>query len=944
MAKRPSSSTVPLATFPRLGVRLRHSPANARIVHSGQACVVKENVNERVYTIREGSTLVLVCLVTGHPRPKVRWTKTAGSASDKFQETAVFNETLRIASIGRLQGGRYYCKADNGVSGPVIKSIRVDVQYLDEPVLTVHQSVSDVRGENYYRERTVFLRCTVNSNPPARFTWKRGTEVVTQNQDEGVDIYEPLYTQGETKVLKLKDLRPQDYANFTCLVSVRNVCGIPDKATSFMLKNSTAPPVLSLSVSEVLVVDPGEDVQVDCSVLSGDPVPSVQWAFSLGPLPPNSQVQEGSLSLSRVQTQNSGSYNCSATNGVGNRVKKAVTILVRALRNGRFWITPDPFHDAERIQLEREVRISCQVEAVPPEELRYTWYKNGRLLVGTGNRIMISRNEQEPGITNLEIIDMRFTDCATYTCVASLRGGSVPDISIDVNISTSIVPPSLVVPRGGGLVEVREGSAAELQCLVTGKPKPVVLWSRADKAVPMPTGAMEVESYDGILRLENVTRDASGSFRCRTGRYNGLNVKPREAVVQLSVQFPPEVDVGYQEVRQAQGRPVLLSCLLVAGNPLRVASATWSFNGKQLQAARAEPKLTSEWNLEQVTIDSYGLYHCSISNGMGTATCRFNLTGRAYAPEFYFDTPSPVLFQSADRYQYKLQWTQKEPDAVDAVLKYKLDIRELERPTYWREPQYVPVNRTIETGKLLIYTVSDLRIPLTYKLSLTPFTSYGPGDMSTRIIQYTNPSPPVPPGNRNCGFEDVNICGFTQDAKDNFDWSRQSNKTQNPKQTPNTGPRIDKSGKQSGYFMYVETSSPRSAGDKARLISPLYNVTAKRRFGGQSVSVLHCVRFYYHMYGKHIGTLNVWVRALQSNTVEVQVWTLSGNQGNQWKQANVTINPVGPFQIIFEAVRGRGYLGDIGLDDVSISQSACTKWAQKDDTQTKPFILGPKSI
>lgn len=43
-------------------------------MHAGQACVVKEdNISERVYTIRESDTLVLQCLVTGHPRPQVSW-------------------------------------------------------------------------------------------------------------------------------------------------------------------------------------------------------------------------------------------------------------------------------------------------------------------------------------------------------------------------------------------------------------------------------------------------------------------------------------------------------------------------------------------------------------------------------------------------------------------------------------------------------------------------------------------------------------------------------------------------------------------------------------------------------------------------------------------------------------------------------------------------------
>ncbi|CAL8381613.1 unnamed protein product [Arctogadus glacialis] len=109
---------------------------------------------------------------------------------------------------------------------------------LDTPVLTVHQTISDVRG-SYYQEKTVFLRCTVNSNPPARFIWKRGNAPIEQSKDNGVDIYEPLYTQGETKVLKLKNLRLKDFANYTCQVSVRNVCSIEDKSVTFRLTNGT---------------------------------------------------------------------------------------------------------------------------------------------------------------------------------------------------------------------------------------------------------------------------------------------------------------------------------------------------------------------------------------------------------------------------------------------------------------------------------------------------------------------------------------------------------------------------------------------------------------------------------------------------------------------------------------------------------------------------------
>ncbi|CAF92760.1 unnamed protein product, partial [Tetraodon nigroviridis] len=48
------------------------APANAQIVHSGAACNVNDdNIRERIYTIKEGDTLVLQCIVKGHPRPQV---------------------------------------------------------------------------------------------------------------------------------------------------------------------------------------------------------------------------------------------------------------------------------------------------------------------------------------------------------------------------------------------------------------------------------------------------------------------------------------------------------------------------------------------------------------------------------------------------------------------------------------------------------------------------------------------------------------------------------------------------------------------------------------------------------------------------------------------------------------------------------------------------------
>ncbi|XP_052428762.1 MAM domain-containing glycosylphosphatidylinositol anchor protein 1-like [Carassius gibelio] len=909
-----------------------YAPANAQIVHSGQTCVVKEdNISERIYTIREGDTLVLQCLVKGHPRPQVRWTKTAGSASDKFQETSIFNETLRIPNIQRVQGGRYYCKAENGVGVAAIKSIRVDVQYLDKPVLTVHQTVGDVRG-NYYQEKTVFLRCTVNSNPPARFIWKRGNKAIEQSKDNGVDIYEPLYTQGETKVLKLKNLRPQDFANYTCQVSVRNVCDIADSSVTFRLTNTTTPPALKLSVNETYVVDPGQDVTLSCEVTAGFPTPTVSWSRYPGSLPQRSMIRGGSLTLRSVTPADAGIYNCTAVNNVGNPARRTVNLIVRTMKNLTFQITPDSNKDSESIQMGRDLKLSCHVDAQPQDKVNYTWYKNGALIFPTDSLIVLrSDPDMPPGTSSLEIVDMKFRDQATYSCVANFPGSSVPELRVDVNITqSSVVPPVLSVPVGGGVVNVSEGGTAELVCLVDGKPRPPVLWSRANKDLPMPSGDWVVETRDGRLRLTNVTRDMMGAYRCQTAPYNGLNIKRRQAQVQLNVEYPPVVDPVLLDVRSQTFSTVNLRCLILKSNPNRIASARWYRNGLLIRTPTVDPQSVPQLRFKLDTTNN-GTYECRVSNGVGTSTCTFIVSAQPFNAEFYYDTPNPIRTLK-NNYSYILQWTQNEPGAVDKIIGYWINVQQNRQTVLSKQ---ITTKEPVK-GVLMSYTLTDLRIPLSYEVSLTPITSFGTGNTVTRSIQYSEPYTYPRPSDHVCGFEDIRICGFTQDRSDVFDWTRQNHLTQNPKRSVNTGPDTDRSGTKEGYYMYIETSRPRQAGDRARLLSPLYNVTAARGPTG-TTRTPYCVSFYYNMNGKHIGTLNVLMRVKSIATVDSAIWTLSGHQGPEWRKADAEIYPSGPFQVVFEGIRGNGFEGDIAIDDVSVSKGKCK---QKDSVDKTAVLSG----
>ncbi|XP_045067272.1 MAM domain-containing glycosylphosphatidylinositol anchor protein 2-like isoform X3 [Coregonus clupeaformis] len=924
-------SVLGLLTLSLEGIRCQgvYAPPTVRIVHSGHACNVEEERHtERVYTIREGETLELTCLVTGHPRPQIRWTKTAGSVSDRFQDSSVFNETLHISKIQRHQGGRYYCKAENGLGSPAIKSIRVDVYYLDDPLVTVHQSVGEAK-EQFYYERTVFLRCVANSNPPVRYSWHRGRDVLSQGSDKGVEIYEPFFTQGETKILKLKNLRPQDYANYSCIASVRNVCGISDRNIVFKLTNKTASPSIKLLVEDPIVVNPGQTVSLVCITTGGEPNPTLSWVSSSDSLPEKSVVKGGTLTLPAITSDEAGVYSCVASNNVGNPAKKSTTIVVRALKKGRFWITPDPYHNDDNIQIGREVKISCQVEATPPEELTFGWLKNGRAM-RSSERMVITQTDPDisPGTTNLDIIDLKFTDFGTYTCVAALKGGGIPEISIDVNISSTtvpplffsfLVPPNLTVPRGKSPLVVREGDTVELECLVSGKPKPIILWSRADKEVPMPDGSLQAESYDGVLRIVNVSREMTGSYRCQTSQFNGFNVKPREAVVELIVQYPPSVEPVLLEMRQGLGRPVAMNCRVLRAHPSRVLRYEWRLGNRLLHAGHFDQSDETEYTVKSLNREGWGEYTCDVINEAGAGRCTFLVTGKAYPPEFYYDTYSPLWQNRPTVYGFKLQWTQMNPNAVDRIVAYRLGIRQTGLQRWWE--QEIPVDGTITKGELITHNLTELIKPAAYEVRLTPITRFGEGDSTIRIITY---SAPVNPHLRefHCSFEEEPICMFTQDKNDDFDWTRHSAATRDTKYTPNTGPSDDRSGSKQGFYMYIETSRPRKEGEVARLVSPFFNVVPKNPYGIANPPA-YCFGFFFHMYGKHIGTLNAFLRQKGQAVAEGPAWSLSGNQGDRWKQAKVSIHPTTSFQVVLEGIRGPGIEGDIAIDDVTLEEGEC---------------------
>ncbi|XP_031570827.1 uncharacterized protein LOC116305127 isoform X2 [Actinia tenebrosa] len=159
--------------------------------------------------------------------------------------------------------------------------------------------------------------------------------------------------------------------------------------------------------------------------------------------------------------------------------------------------------------------------------------------------------------------------------------------------------------------------------------------------------------------------------------------------------------------------------------------------------------------------------------------------------------------------------------------------------------------------------------------------------------------------NAHCDFE-KGLCSLSHDPEGEFQWQIRSGSTP----TQRTGPNFDHTTlNQTGKYVYIEASD-KNPGKRALLLSDYLE-------GEEPV----CIRFWYHMKGIHIGTLNIYSKRNSSRQL---LWTRSGNKGDKWLYGQIGYNSTETFKILFEGTIGRGSRGDIALDDLTIAYDNCT--------------------
>ncbi|XP_072567473.1 brother of CDO [Paramormyrops kingsleyae] len=177
----------------RLRIR-RSPPEGVRIIYPP---------TPRSVMVPKGQRLVLECVASGIPPPRVTWAKD-GTDLPLANTTRFLLSNLLIDAVAEADSGTYACRADNGlgVFGPGSSSVRYHVQVTEPPQVRIELQRQSVSWGSAVR-----FTCLVLGNPTPSVTWLHNTRPLVASPRHRLS----------PRVLRVLQVGPQDDGVYQCM-------------------------------------------------------------------------------------------------------------------------------------------------------------------------------------------------------------------------------------------------------------------------------------------------------------------------------------------------------------------------------------------------------------------------------------------------------------------------------------------------------------------------------------------------------------------------------------------------------------------------------------------------------------------------------------------------------------------------------------------------------
>ena len=425
--------------------------------------------------------------------------------------------------------------------------------------------------------------------------------------------------------------------------------------------------------------------------VKGHPKPQINWTKEGKPLDAaqrfffNYLINEGKciFTISNVKKEDQARYTLEARNTSGSAATSAnLKVKIVPTVDDTSYVNPDVFQQFElkkrpnsnqppenaanaRIKIIEplkdfnlvegsQVVFSCTIDAYPKPEVN--WFKDGQPLMASQR--YKTYFDMHLSIATLVIKTSYLSDRGTYKCIASNVAGQdetsanllvqfVPNVDATSYINPNALkhleplqpstdqpeddkykkPYFVKVPKNA---EVRDGTVVKLECVVFGRPTPVLTWYFNGKELKEDAAHKALVNEEGVhsLLITPAGFADAGVYTCVARNKAGeASFEVELKVVDKDALIAPFFIEHLHNVVIPEGKDTILSATC-SGTPMPTIS--WEKNGKPL-TADCEYRIDingghSRLYIVNATKKDEGWYQCTASNSAGTTITRTTVT------------------------------------------------------------------------------------------------------------------------------------------------------------------------------------------------------------------------------------------------------------------------------------------------------------------------------
>ncbi|XP_059823540.1 obscurin-like protein 1 isoform X2 [Hypanus sabinus] len=424
-----------------------------------------------------------------------------------------------------------------------------------------------------------------------------------------------------------------------------------------------------LAYPRTYTVPSGADAVLKCQIV-GDPRPTVIWERDQTLISPSDRyhfVEEGdeyNLVIRQALLEDSGQYICKAKNPVGETYAAATLRVEEGEWDPEnrpvFLVRPS----SARVGRGDDVVFVGQLTGKPAPSV--SWEKDGKKLSEIFESAHFSAGGQGEGWHHLKLFGARPPDAGVYLCRASNTYGEAMAAAVllvdpamealtPTPSSSSRQPSALGLQNGEGqegnrphrerrhrgrpqerradpglergpgaedlphptkvrAFAVSQGKHAKFRCLVTGKPKPEIVWRKDGWPVTPDRRHLLYEDREGYFNLKVLyckQRDR-GLYTCAASNAAGQTLSS----VLLHIKEPRiKFRSQLQDVEVKEREQAVLECEV----PAESVPATWYLEDRKLQPSAKY--VIEQWGtrrrltIKDITMDDDGIYLCQMKDG-----------------------------------------------------------------------------------------------------------------------------------------------------------------------------------------------------------------------------------------------------------------------------------------------------------------------------------------